>query len=134
VPRNPYLLWRGAAVMAGVEHTAREAAQEFAEGVLEDANQHVPYELGNLEETGIAVSQQAHESGGRFSHGAEAIVSYDTPYAVHLHEHPEFNFQGKGEGKWLAKAIYRAMPNYERGLAPRFIRFFKAADPRLPVP
>lgn len=33
------------------------------------------------------------------------VVSYDTPYAVRLHEHPEYNFQGGREGKWLEKTV-----------------------------
>lgn len=30
-----------------------------------------------------------------------AVVSYDTAYAVRLHEHPEYQFQGGRKGKYL---------------------------------
>jgi len=123
------LLWRGAAVSAGVERTAKEAAREFVEAVLEDAQQHVPYDLGTLSDSADSGVQSGHDSRGRFTAGAEAFIWYDTPYAVRLHEHPEYNFQGQGEGKWLYKAMHRAEPMLSRGLAPRFVYFFRQPEP-----
>jgi len=74
-----------------------------AESILEDAAPYVPFEDGDLLQSGRA--QQDRDSGGRFTNTAS--VSYDTPYAVKLHEHPEFNFKGSGEGKWLEHALQR---------------------------
>ena len=37
------------------------------------------------------------------SRGSDPVaeVVYDTPYAARLHEHPEYNFQGGREGKYV---------------------------------
>jgi hypothetical protein len=52
-------------------------------------------------------------------------VSYDEPYAVPLHEHPEFEFQGEGEGKWLEKALNHAEGSWPEQLAPPLVAVFK---------
>ena len=51
-------------------------------------------------------------SGGGSGSGApvlgprpEISISYDTPYAARLHEHPEYNFREGREGKWLENAL-----------------------------
>lgn len=122
-----YLLWRGIEVQAAVGVTAEQAALEWAERVLEDANQHVPFDTGNLMGTGTAATLQHRGMGGRFAVGNfESVVYYDTDYAVHLHEGVDFNFQPPGEAKWLAHALYRSAPQAEFGLAPRFIRLFRS--------
>ena len=60
------------------------------EYLLEESKKTVPYRDGMLESSG-AVSTD----------GKTVCVSYNTPYARRLHEHPEYNFRGKGHGKWL---------------------------------
>jgi len=72
-------LWRG---MEGV--------------VLTEANKLVPHDEGTLEKSGFIDAK-----------GLVAAVSYDTPYAIRLHEHPEYNFRGGREGKWVEKTIKR---------------------------
>ncbi|MCK2024061.1 hypothetical protein KZC52_14070 [Microbacterium sp. kSW2-24] len=54
----------------------------------------VPLDQGTLMGSG-AVSTPL---GGE---GIEAQVTYDTPYAARLHEHPEYNFQDGRKGKYL---------------------------------
>lgn len=41
-------------------------------------------------------------------------VSYDTPYAVRLHEHPEYHFHGNGRGKWLERTIQEEKKSLEK--------------------
>lgn len=65
-----------------------------AEYVLSLSKQHCPHDTGTLE-----------NSGGTDVKLFKAQVFYDTPYAARLHEHPEYNFQGKGQGKWLENAL-----------------------------
>lgn len=124
-----YLLWRGLSTERGVDKVGKAATLDVAQGILERANEHVPFEFGTLKSTGVAQSVQARNRGGLFQSGHEAIVSYDTPYAVHLHEHPEYNFRPPGQGKWLENALRRTSPVLERGLAPRFIYYFKRPFP-----
>jgi len=86
--------WHGAKILSLVELASHEAVKEAAEDILERAQRHVPLDRGTLMGTG-AVSVD----------GSEASVSYNTVYAAKLHQHPEYNFQGQGEGRWLQNAV-----------------------------
>lgn len=97
------MVWRGQLVREAVKEAADQSAKASAEAVLQDANYHVPYKDGILMGSGRVV--QGRDSSGRMV--AEAFVSYDTAYAVRLHENPQFNFKPPGEGKWLDKALKR---------------------------
>jgi hypothetical protein len=94
------LIWHGLLVHKLIEEAAEMGAEIAAEKTLKDANQHVPYVNAD---------------------GTTAFVSYDTPYAVRLHEHPEYNFQGKGEGKWLEKAVQRRAATANLDMAPPLV-------------
>lgn len=70
---------------------------EGMEGVvLSESNKIVPHYEGFLEGSGFVDAD-----------GLRAAISYDEPYAIRLHEHPEYNFRGGREGKWLEKTIKR---------------------------
>lgn len=120
-----YLLWRGAYVRERTERTAQAALRDFGERLLDKANEHVPFDIGTLKDSGKVTVLQARTATGQFTSGAEVAVSYDTPYAVRLHEHPEYNFQPPGEGKWLAKAMQRLYPAMPRLLAPKFLALYR---------
>jgi hypothetical protein len=58
--------------------------------LLWGANDDCPFKTGYLRSTGkVTIGTD------------EVIVSYDTPYAIRLHEHPEFRFNNGKKGKWL---------------------------------
>ena len=83
-------------IVAENEQKARAGLLKCVKVLLERANQIVPHDEGTLMRS------------GQFSVGDRdliAAVSYDTPYAVRLHEHPEYRFQQNREGKWLEKTI-----------------------------
>lgn len=112
-------VWHGALVRAVVHKAGEAATEDWAKSVLEDANTRVPFDEGDLEASGRVVSGQARVGPtGQFA-GNEWFVTYDTEYAVRLHEHPEYNFKGKGEGKWLEKAIQRSAKRAEMKIAPK---------------
>jgi hypothetical protein len=80
------------------------------EHLLESANRVVPHDQGNLQNSGKSNIDESQ---------LEASVSYDTPYAVRLHEHPEYKFRNNRIGKWLeitykdnAKKIGEWVANY----------------------
>jgi len=98
--------WKGGLVGAIVETAGRESALAGAERVLARANLHVPFREGMLKESGKATSD-----------GTQAAVSYDTAYAARLHQHPEYNFQGAGRGKWLTLAIEEDRADTLEGMA-----------------
>lgn len=116
--------WRGPLVIALVDAASRRAAQDAAQEVLDLANEHVPYETGNLRASGGTDVDQLREDGGQYAAGWESSVFYDTRYAVPLHEHPEFNFQGQGEGKWLENALLRSEGTWPTQLAPPLVEVF----------
>jgi hypothetical protein len=112
------MIWEGALVRAVVHRAGEEGTEAWAKSLLKDANEHVPFLEGDLKESGRVVSGQSRSGlSGQFM-GNEFFVAYDTPYAVRLHEHPEYNFRGSGEGKWLEKALQRQARYAEVSIAP----------------
>lgn len=59
-----------------------------------------PWDVGTLAGTAAVVAAQDPDTG--------AAVTFDTPYAVRLHEHPEYNFSTdsnpNAQGKYLEGA------------------------------
>lgn len=116
--------WRGQLVRAVVHRAGEEATDEAAEALLRLANEHVPYEEGDLEASGaVTQGQSRYGPTGQFA-ANEKFVSYDTPYAIRLHEHPEYNFQGKGQGKWLEHAVQKRASRLEVDMAPPLRKAF----------
>ncbi|SDZ00939.1 hypothetical protein [Thermoactinomyces sp. DSM 45892] len=62
------------------------------EKMLSLSNENVPLDEGTLLRSGVASFSESKLSG---------CVSYNTPYARRLHEHPEYRFQQGRKGKWL---------------------------------
>lgn len=79
-----------------VKQAGMRALSDGAEHLLGEANKRVPHDEGNLQRSGI-VSLDPNQG--------QANISYDTPYAARLHEHPEYEFQEGREGKWLERTI-----------------------------
>lgn len=84
-----------AEVNAAINAAAVRATRIGAEVLLEKSKDHVPHDKGILENSGSVDYQ---------SSPPKATVFYDTLYAIRLHEHPEYKFKGKGQGKWLQNA------------------------------
>ncbi len=70
------------------------ATEQAARKLLEKSNKKVPYEFGELQ-----------GSSGVKKYKSSVYIYYDTPYAVRLHEHPEYNFRGGRQGKWLERTM-----------------------------
>ncbi|WKX70048.1 hypothetical protein [Streptomyces sp. XD-27] len=71
------LRWNGAAATAAIREAATRGLRIGAEHVLAASRQRVPIEEGTLERSGVtSVDEQQ----------LVAAVSYDTPYAVRVHE------------------------------------------------
>jgi len=64
-----------------------------AERLLALSAAEAPFDLGTLVGSGSVENATSPEDG--------AAVTYDTPYAARLHEHPEFNFQNGRKGKYV---------------------------------
>jgi len=105
--------WRGGEVSAMFANVTANVLGDFAGKVLHEANEMCPYDTGKLKSTGEVT----------FDGMDNACISYDTPYAAYLHEHPELNFRNGKEGKWLEKALHnnekellQVMENAYKGL------------------
>lgn len=106
------LKWYGARI-AAIAHSAEgKALWSGASELLTRANEKVPHDEGTLENSGDVDVDLA---------GLEAVVSYDTPYAARLHEHPEYNFQGGREGKWLENALKNNEDDIIRAIAKQYL-------------
>ena len=57
------------------------------------SQQQVPHDEGTLQNSGTVEMDSDWHRG--------VIVGYHTPYAAHLHEHPEYHFQKGRKGKYL---------------------------------
>lgn len=80
-----------ALVGAQIEAALKQGILKAAEHLLAETIPKVPLDQGTLRNSG-GVSQTVENQG------LTAIVSFDTPYAARLHEHPEYNFQEPGTG------------------------------------
>lgn len=89
-----HLDWNDEPARRAVDAGQREALTRAAGLVLGVANRTVPYQEGTLADSGFPDVD-----------GDTATVSYDTPYAVRLHENPQYNFHLGRRGKWLSLAL-----------------------------
>lgn len=83
-------------VLRKVREEARSALRNAAEHVLEQANQTVPLEEGDLERSGdVDVDPD----------GMRATVNYHSPYARKQHERLDFQHDGGRRAKWLELTV-----------------------------
>lgn len=92
------LKWYGDRVSSATKAAAGRAVFRAAAALLQEANKKCPHRTGLLQSSGRADLDED---------GPVGWVSYNTPYAVRLHEHPEYRFGEGREGRWLANAFER---------------------------
>lgn len=80
-------------VLADADERLMRGETMAAHRLLALSSIEVPFEVGTLDASGQVLPAEDAEQG--------AAVTYDTPYAARLHEHPEYNFQGGRKGKYL---------------------------------
>lgn len=90
------LKWYGKKVTAAVRVAAVEGLDDGINFLRDEMDKIVPHDEGTLERSGDTKIDKAN---------LKAATGYDTPYAIRLHEHPEYNFQKGREGKWVEKVI-----------------------------
>ncbi len=88
--------WNGQAVENATKKDAMRALRLGAEFLLTETIKTTPKDEGTLIQSGKVSHDETK---------LEAIVSFDTPYAIRLHEHPEYNFQNGRRGKYLERTI-----------------------------
>jgi len=88
--------WQGDIVEDRSRKATVEALFEASEVLLEESDRDVPIDKGDLQISGQTSFDEEK---------LQSAVSYDTPYAVRLHENPQYNFQHGRKGKWLEDAL-----------------------------
>lgn len=88
--------WKGLKVTGDLEKQAMEGLTKGGDVVLAKSNEIVPHRTGLLQSSGI-VSSDANK--------LRVAVSYNTPYAKRIHEHPTMRFRKNRKGKWLEITI-----------------------------
>jgi hypothetical protein len=80
-----------------VKKAALKGLKIAGEVALEESNRLVPHDTGMLHITKGALIEDEKN--------LTVTISYNTPYAVRLHENPQYNFRNGRQGKWLEKAL-----------------------------
>ncbi len=117
--------WSGDKVISLLEDAVAHALYLGAEGLLTEANNLAPHDQGTLIRSGTVTADELPDADDVYypAYGTdgtdgtdmskafpdessdEMYVSYNTPYAARLHEHPEYQFQDGRQGKWLETAL-----------------------------
>ncbi len=129
------LEWNGDEVMDELRDAARKAGFEATSELLTRANKTVPHDEGTLEASGVVTqgklpsakqiyeeAQEGEPQGDKLRLRGELLfyLSYNTPYAVKVHEAPpSINFRGKGRRKWLEKTVREERDDLEEMIADR---------------
>ncbi|MDR6867529.1 hypothetical protein J2Y69_002133 [Microbacterium resistens] len=81
------------AITPEIERRLVDGENKAAERLLALSVERAPLDIGTLIGSGTIERATNAEEG--------AAVVFDTPYAARLHEHPEYNFQGGRQGKYV---------------------------------
>lgn len=92
------------------------AVKKGAEFLLTETIKTTPKDEGILIQSGKVTGRPS---------AIEAFVSFDTPYAVRLHEHPEYNFQNGRRGKYLERTLNEQRATLERLIADEIRRLMR---------
>jgi len=85
------------AALDGIKRAVNEAAGD----ILNESGKQVPHDIGTLAGTGNVTPAKIDDKGNFI----EAEVGYNTPYALRLHEHPEYKFKKGRKGKYLEDPV-----------------------------
>jgi hypothetical protein len=110
--------WTGDVALRLEGEASKKAISDALEYILQESNKIVPHDEGTLQRSGDIDVEET-------SSGTSGSVYYDTPYAVRLHEHPEYNFQDGRQGKYLEKTVNRERATVLDYLAKEYRDAFK---------
>jgi len=99
--------WFGDIAKQRTHNAAKKALYKASAAMLTRANKTCPHDEGTLERSGKNTVDKIK---------LEAFVSYDTPYAVPVHE-INANYRGKGRYKWLERTAQEMSPELENLIA-----------------
>lgn len=104
-----FMRWYGDDVKKKLYKAAAGALRDSAEHLLTEANKTNPYREGTLERSGSTLVDEK---------SLEAVVYYDTPYAIRMHEEPGLNYTDpKARWKWLEMTVNEQADNVQKYIA-----------------
>jgi len=118
VKANVKVKWNGNLAIKKERKAAEKAFKGATEHILTESNKVAPLDEGTLTRSGNTDVNVTPA-------GVEASVYYDTPYAVKLHEHPEYNFQNGRQGKYLEDTINEETATVREYLEKEYKKAFK---------
>lgn len=74
-----------------MQNAADQAVEDVANDIAFQSANQAPFDIGTLKST-LRVTKTGK---------AVRVISYNTPYAVRLHENPQYNFKNGRKGKYL---------------------------------
>lgn len=103
-------------VQPHVKTALRRGVFNGLEYMLDKSNAITPHDEGILEGTGTVTLDPKKIKG---------TISYNTPYAIRLHEHPEYNFQRGRKGKWLELTVEKEKDKMQQYLQSSLSQLFR---------
>lgn len=89
--------WNDSKAIKLMNEALTSGIKDACEYILQETNKIAPINEGTLIRSGnIDVESTPKPKGS---------IYYDTPYAIRLHENPQYNFQNNREGKYLENTI-----------------------------
>lgn len=99
-------MWRGGKASMLIGQEGHRSVLKAAERILEKSNSRTPFEYGDLV-----------GSAGIRTYRKVVYIFYDQPYAVRLHENPQYNFKHGRRGKWLETTLREHAKDFVRWVA-----------------
>lgn len=110
--------WDDAKIKTAIKKQMYIAIADSLEYVLQEVNEDVPFDTGALMRSGnYDISVESNQGTGH--------VFYDTPYAIKVHEHPEYHFQNGRKGKYLEDVVERVRDEIRDFIKSRFSLAFR---------
>ena len=111
--------WRGPRVTGLVDRTIDRAMWQAGGELRRQSNHIVPHDTGALMRS-CSLDYDPDTKTVVLSYG-----NTDVPYAITVHEHPEWNFRQGREGKWLENTWKRHGPRAARWVAEQVKRVLR---------
>jgi hypothetical protein len=89
--------WNDTKAIKLMENALTSGIKDACEYILQETNKIAPINEGTLIRSGNIDVESTPKPKG--------CIYYDTPYAVRLHENPEYSFQNNRKGKYLENTI-----------------------------
>lgn len=103
--------WNDSKAIKLMNEALTSGIKDACEYILQESNKIAPIDEGTLIRSGNIDVESSPKPKG--------CIYYDTPYAIRLHENPQYSFQNNREGKYLEKTVKDERKAVQRFLSQR---------------